>query len=343
MMLKNVLITGGAGYIGAHTVDALAKNGYTPIIVDDFRNSNPRVIQDLSKLIGFEPVFYNTDICDKTALKDVFTKHQIKAVIHFAAYKAVGESVIEPLKFYQNNLIGLLNVLECMEAFDVNELVFSSSCTVYGEPDSIKEVNEKTPKQLPSSPYGYTKWMAEQIIADYVNAHSRFKVICLRYFNPIGAHPSGLIGELPIGKPANLLPFITQTAIGKHSKLLVFGNDYPTIDGTCIRDYIHVMDLADAHIKAVEAFGNNSIGSCEYINVGTGKGTSVLQMIQAFEEISGKNLSWEFAPRRAGDIIEIYANVDLAKSLLNWQAQFSYQDAIKDAWNWELSNKQKEQ
>jgi UDP-glucose 4-epimerase len=250
--------------------------------------------------------------------------------------------VIEPLKYYQNNLIGLLNVLECMEAFDVNELVFSSSCTVYGEPDSIKEVTEETPKQLPTSPYGYTKWMAEQIIADYAKANSRFKVICLRYFNPIGAHPSGLIGELPIGKPNNLLPFITQTAIGKHSKLLVFGNDYPTIDGTCIRDYIHVMDLADAHIKAVEAFGNKSIASCEYINVGTGKGTSVLQMIQAFEEISGTKLPWEFAPRRVGDIIEIYANVDLAKSLLNWQAQFSYQDAIKDAWNWELSNKQKE-
>jgi len=226
--------------------------------------------------------------------------------------------------------------------FDVHELVFSSSCTVYGEPDAVKEVNEKTPKQLPTSPYGYTKWMAEQIISDYAKANSSFKVICLRYFNPIGAHPSGLIGELPIGKPNNLLPFITQTGIGKHSKLLVFGNDYPTIDGTCIRDYIHVMDLADAHIKAVEALGNNSITSCEYINVGTGKGTSVLQMIDAFEEISGAKLPWEFAPRRTGDIIEIYANVDLAKSLLNWQAQFSYKDAIKDAWNWELSNKQKE-
>ncbi len=340
-MSKKVLITGGAGYIGAHTVDALVRSGYAPIIVDDFRNSNPSVIQGLSKLIGFEPVFFKIDICDKKALKEVFTKHEINAVIHFAAFKAVGESVLEPLKYYQNNLIGLLNILECMEVFGVNEFVFSSSCTVYGEPDSIKEVNEKTPKQLPSSPYGYTKWMAEQIIADYAKAHSSFKVICLRYFNPIGAHPGGLIGELPIGKPNNLLPFITQTAIGKHSKLLVFGNDYPTIDGTCIRDYIHVMDLADAHIKAVEAFGANSIGSCEYINVGTGKGTSVLQMIHAFEEVSGTKLPWEFAPRRPGDVIEIYANVDLAKSMLNWEVQFSYKDAIKDAWNWELSNQKK--
>ena len=341
-MIKNVLVTGGAGYIGAHTVDALVKSGFSPIIVDDFRNSNPSVIKDLSTLIGFEPVFFNLDICDKSALKEIFANHQINAVIHFAAFKAVGESVTEPLKYYQNNLIGLLNIIECMQLFEVHELVFSSSCTVYGEPDAVKEVNEKTPKQLPTSPYGFTKWMAEQIISDYAKANSNFKVICLRYFNPIGAHPSGLIGELPIGKPNNLLPFITQTGIGKHSKLLVFGDDYPTIDGTCIRDYIHVMDLADAHIKAVEALGNNSIASCEYINVGTGKGTSVLQMIHAFEEISGTKLPWEFAPRRTGDVIEIYANVDLAKSLLNWHARFSFKDAIKDAWNWELSNKQKE-
>ena len=335
-MIKNVLVTGGAGYIGAHTVDALVKSGFSPIIVDDFRNSNPSVIKDLSTLIGFEPVFFNIDICDKSALKEIFANHQINAVIHFAAFKAVGESVTEPLKYYQNNLIGLLNIIECMELFDVHELVFSSSCTVYGEPDAVKEVNEKTPKQLPTSPYGFTKWMAEQIISDYAKANSNFKVICLRYFNPIGAHPSGLIGELPIGKPNNLLPFITQTGIGKHSKLLVFGDDYPTIDGTCIRDYIHVMDLAEAHVKALAFLEDHKKGCLEAVNIGTGKGTSVLEIISCFEEVSKCKLNWSFGPKREGDVVEIFANCDKASNLLGWKSKLSINDAVIDAWKWEL-------
>ncbi|MEN9700246.1 MAG: hypothetical protein RLZZ301_1444 [Bacteroidota bacterium] len=334
-MSKIVLVTGGAGYIGSHTVVALIEKGYCPILIDDFRNANQIVQDGLSVILGELPPIHRIDVCDRTALEKVFQQYHVEGVIHFAAYKSVGESVEKPLEYYQNNLVGLINVLALIEKYEVPSFVFSSSCTVYGEPKGAKEVSEQTPKQLPESPYGYTKWMGEQIIADFSKSAPNRKLINLRYFNPVGAHTSACIGEFPIGKPNNLLPFVTQTAIGKQAYLTVFGSDYPTRDGSCIRDYIHVMDLAEAHVAALEFLQKQATGLLEVVNIGTGKGTSVLEIIQAFETISGQQLSYRMGPRRAGDVIEIYANVDKAKTLLNWTAKRTIQDAIADAWNWE--------
>jgi UDP-glucose 4-epimerase len=243
--------------------------------------------------------------------------------------------VQKPLAYYQNNLVALLNILALIEAFDVRNFVFSSSCTVYGEPQGAKEVSEATPKQLPESPYGYTKWMGEQIIADFHSSAPKLKLMNLRYFNPVGAHPSARIGEFPIGKPNNLLPFVTQTAIGKQAHLTVFGNDYPTRDGSCIRDYIHVMDLAEAHVAALTYLMGQNEGLLEAVNIGTGEGTSVLEIVKAFERITGQPLPHVLGPRRAGDVIEIYANASKGKELLGWKARLSIDDAIKDAWAWE--------
>jgi UDP-glucose 4-epimerase len=243
--------------------------------------------------------------------------------------------VQKPLAYYQNNLVGLLNILALIEAFEVQNFVFSSSCTVYGEPQGAKEVSEATPKQLPESPYGYTKWMGEQIIADFHRSAPQLKLMNLRYFNPVGAHPSARIGEFPIGKPNNLLPFVTQTAIGKQAHLTVFGNDYPTRDGSCIRDYIHVMDLAEAHVAALTYLMNQNEGLLEAVNIGTGEGTSVLEIVKAFERITGQPLPHVLGPRRAGDVIEIYANATKGQELLGWKACLSIDDAIKDAWAWE--------
>jgi UDP-glucose 4-epimerase len=337
--MKNILVTGGAGYIGSHTVVELISNGYTPIIVDDFRNSNPSIIEGIEKITNQKQVIYRIDICNKEALKVVFQENKIAGIIHFAAYKAVGESVAFPLKYYTNNLVSLTNILECMLDYSVNQLVFSSSCTVYGEPDGIKEVSESSQKAKPSSPYGNSKLISEKIIEDTFVANPHLKTVCLRYFNPVGAHPSGNIGELPNGKPNNLLPFVTQTAMGKHDKLMVFGKDYPTKDGTCIRDYIHVVDLAKAHVKAISFLDNHEKGLNEAINIGTGKGTSVLEIIQKFEEISNQKLNWEFGKRRAGDVVEIFANARKSMELLNWRAELTVDDAIQDAWNWENSLK----
>jgi UDP-glucose 4-epimerase len=337
--MKNILVTGGAGYIGSHTVVELISNGYTPIIVDDFRNSNPSIIEGIEKITNQKQVIYEIDICNKEALKVVFQENKIAGIIHFAAYKAVGESVAFPLKYYTNNLVSLTNILECMLDYSVNQLVFSSSCTVYGEPDGIKEVSESSQKAKPSSPYGNSKLISEKIIEDTFAANPHLKTVCLRYFNPVGAHPSGSIGELPNGKPNNLLPFVTQTAMGKHDKLMVFGKDYPTPDGTCIRDYIHVVDLAKAHVKAISFLDNHEKGLNEAINIGTGKGTSVLEIIQKFEEISNQKLNWEFGKRRAGDVVEIFANAHKSMELLNWRAELTVDDAIQDAWNWENSLK----
>ena len=334
-MAKYIVVTGGAGYIGSHTVVSLVESGYIPIILDDFRNANRVVIDGLKVILQAEPIIHEGDICDPSFIDSIFETYKPEAVIHFAAYKAVGESVAEPLKYYQNNISGLVNVLQKILEFNISNFVFSSSCTVYGEPKGQKEVTEETEKNLPNSPYGYTKWIGEQIIQDVYNANKQLKVINLRYFNPVGAHKSALIGEFPIGRPNNLLPFVTQTAIGKQEVLTVFGNDYPTPDGTCIRDYIHVCDLANAHVKAVDFLMEHKNGLLENINIGTGKGTSVKEIIQAFVKETGVVLNWQYGLRREGDVVEIYANATKAEKLLGWKSELTIVDAVRDAWNWE--------
>ena len=334
-MTKHVLVTGGAGYIGSHTVLALQQQGYTPVIADDFRNANKIVLEGLRAILGHDPLLHCIDICDKQALSELFDKYTFEGVIHFAAYKAVGESVAKPLDYYQNNLVGLINVLSLLQAHQVNNFVFSSSCTVYGEPKGEKEVSETTPKQLPESPYGYTKWMGEQIIADFHQSAPALKLMNLRYFNPVGAHASALIGEFPIGKPNNLLPFVTQTAMGKYPHLTIFGNDYPTRDGSCIRDYIHVQDLAEAHVAALDFLSKQQEGLLEAVNIGTGTGTSVLEIVAAFERVTGQALPYIIGPRRPGDVIEIYANATKGEQMLGWKARLGIEDALRDAWAWE--------
>jgi UDP-glucose 4-epimerase len=332
---NEILVTGGAGYIGSHVVVELVKAGYNPIIVDDFRNASKSVIEGLSLLIGKDPVLYEVDICDQKALEVIFQKYDFKGIIHFAAYKAVGESVANPLKYYHNNIGGLISVCQLALKYSVNNFVFSSSCTVYGEPKDQKEVNEDTPKSEPNSPYGNTKLIGEQILTDVFQSVDNFKVINLRYFNPVGAHPTSMIGEFPIGRPNNLLPFVTQTAIGKQENLTVFGNDYNTPDGTCIRDYIHVCDLADAHVKALQFLEKENNKCLEAINIGTGKGTSILEIINLFEAKTGQKLNWKFGQRRPGDVTEIYANADKAFKLLHWKPEYTIGDAILHAWAWE--------
>jgi UDP-glucose 4-epimerase len=334
-MAKYIVVTGGAGYIGSHTVVSLIESGYTPVILDDFRNANRIVIDGLTEILKSNPIIHEGDVCNPDFIGSIFETYTPAAVIHFAAYKAVGESVAEPLKYYQNNISGLVNVLQKMIEYNIPNFVFSSSCTVYGEPKGEKEVTEETEKNLPNSPYGYTKWMGEQIIEDVFNANKHLKIINLRYFNPVGAHKSALIGEFPIGRPNNLLPFVTQTAIGKQEILTVFGNDYPTPDGTCIRDYIHVCDLANAHVKAVDYLINKKSGLLENINIGTGKGTSVKEIIQAFVKETNIVLNWQYGPRRTGDVVEIYANAAKAEKLLGWKSELTIIDAVRDAWKWE--------
>jgi len=334
-MSKFVLVTGGAGYIGSHTVVSLVQNGYTPVIVDDFRNANRVVLKGLESILGKIPLLHEIDVCNKESLDALFKQYSFDGAIHFAALKSVGESVAAPLKYYRNNILGLVNVLECMIKHRVNNFVFSSSCTVYGEPKGQKEVTESTPKLLPESPYGYTKWMGEQIISDTFRSAPQLRIMNLRYFNPVGAHESAKIGEFPIGNPTNLLPFITQTAIGKQKELIVFGNDYPTRDGTCIRDFIHVVDLAEAHVHALQYLWKQTVGTVDYLNVGTGKGLTVLELIQAFELKTGLKLNWKFGPRREGDVVEIYANVENSFKKIAWKANRTIEEAVRDAWNWE--------
>lgn len=334
-MAKKVLVTGGAGYIGSHTVVELVHAGYDPVILDDYRNSDASVIKRITQIIGKEPVHVVCDVCDEQKLEGIFETHSISGVIHFAAYKAVGESVENPLKYYSNNISGLTSILNIIKKKPEIPFVFSSSCTVYGEPKGLKEVDENTAKSIPTSPYGYTKWLGEQIINDLSISQNELRMMSLRYFNPIGAHESALIGELPVGKPNNLLPFITQTAAGIHDELVIFGKDYPTTDGTCVRDYIHVVDLAEAHVKAMDYLLSQDEGSHEIVNVGTGKGTSVLELVKAFEEENKLQLNYSFGPKRPGDVIEIYANVDYAFSLLAWKAKRDIKDAVRDSWKWE--------
>lgn len=332
---KYILVTGGAGFIGSHTVVELIEKGYLPIIVDDFRNSNENVLNGIESITGQKPLLFSIDICDFKALETIFEQYKLDGVIHFAAYKAVGESVEYPTKYYRNNFVGLLNCLDLIEKYSVPNFVFSSSCTVYGEPEGQKEVTEHTAIQVANSPYGNTKQVGEEIINDWMKSGVNCKSLLLRYFNPVGAHPSYKIGELPIGKPNNLFPIVAQTAAGKYPSFSIFGNDYNTSDGTCVRDYIHVCDLADAHVKGIEFLAKQDQSICEVVNVGTGKGTSVLETVRTFEEVVGKPINWEFAPRRSGDVPEIFANVDKANALLNWSSSKTVLEAVQDTWKWQ--------
>ncbi len=333
---KTILVSGGAGYIGSHTAVELFKAGYQAIIVDDFRASSERMITGVQDLIQTDVKVYRIDICDKDKLEEIFASNKISGIIHFAALKAVGESVEEPLMYYRNNLHGLINMVELADKYGVNNFVFSSSCTVYGEPKGTRKVHEGTPIGHTPSPYGATKQMGERILQDCVNSSKlNLAVLSLRYFNPVGAHPSGLIGELPNGKPNNLMPFVTQTAAGIREKLTVFGNDYNTADGTCIRDFIHVVDLAQAHVSGLEWLSTVEGSNMEFVNLGTGKGTSVLEIINNFEQLTGVKLNWEFGSRREGDLEEIFAETKKAEQLLGWKSKLTFKDAIVDAWNWE--------
>ncbi len=336
MESKKILVTGGAGYIGAHTVVELYAHGYSPVIVDNFSKSDRTLLEGIEKIIKRPLVFYEGDCADEKFLAELFDKEgNIDGVMHFAAYKSVGESVEHPVMYYRNNLDSLLTLLEVMKVKRVNNLIFSSSCTVYGEPDVIP-VDEQAPFKKAESPYGATKQMCEQILEDAVKANKSLNVISLRYFNPIGAHPSSLIGELPIDKPNNLVPYITQTAAGIREKLVIFGDDYDTPDGTCIRDFIHIVDLAEAHVKAIDKLLNlKSNTGYLYYNVGTGKGVSVLQLVKDFIEVSGIKLKYEIGSRRAGDVVKTYADATKAREELGWSARFSAKDALRDAWDWE--------
>lgn len=336
-MNKSILVVGGAGFIGSHTFVELQSSGYQPVIVDDFSNAEEVVLDRLRDITGLAEIrCYKGDAADKNFMREVFqSEPDLVGVIHFAAFKAVGESVEQPLKYYENNLGSTLVLLEVMLEFGVQNLVFSSSCTVYGIPDSLP-VTELTPRKDAFSPYGNTKKICEDIIQDVVTSGVAINAILLRYFNPIGAHPSGLIGELPLGVPNNLIPFVTQTAAGIREELTVFGDDYDTLDGTCIRDYIHVVDLANAHVKSLDYLsGVNEVGCCEAVNVGTGNGNSVLEVIKTFEKVANLKLNYKVGPKRSGDVPAIYANADKAREVLKWQAQLTLEDALRDAWRWQ--------
>jgi UDP-glucose 4-epimerase len=338
--MKKILVTGGTGFIGSHTVVELHNAGYEPIIIDNFNNSNPSVLEGIKAITGKSFTFYEADCNDKTIFKTIFSEHKIEGIIHFAAYKAVGESVANPLKYYYNNLHSLVNLLESMLESKVNNLVFSSSCTVYGQPDKLP-VTEDAPVKLAESPYGNTKQVSEEIIKDTCVANKDLRAISLRYFNPIGAHPSAKIGELPIGVPGNLVPFITQTAIGLREKLTVFGNDFNTPDGSCIRDYIHVVDLAKAHVKAIELLDKKETGYYDFFNIGTGNGSTVLEVVSTFERVAKQKLNYIIGNRRAGDVEKVYGAVDKSTKELGWQTELSLDTALEDAWRWQqqLNNK----
>lgn len=338
--IKNILVTGGAGYIGSHTIVSLIEEGFNPIILDDFRNAETDVVSRLEKIVGKELTVVKKSCADLIALNELFKQVSFWGVIHFAADKAVGESVVNPLKYFDNNIGGLITLLKAMKENHVNRLVFSSSCTVYGEPENIP-VTEESPVSY-ASPYGFTKLMNEQMLTQFADSVSDFEVVLLRYFNPIGAHKSSLIGETPQGEPTNLLPYLTQTASGEREVLTVYGNDYDTSDGTCIRDYIHVVDLADAHVAALRFLDKSHAKNLNIFNIGTGKGTSVKEMIDCFEQECNVPLNWKVGQRREGDVPAIFAKVDRARNELNWSAKHTAQEAIIDAWNYELARKKRE-
>lgn len=329
-----LLITGGTGYIGSHTVVELLNLGHEIVIVDNLVNSSTLVLERIKTITGKSPTFIQADICDRQAMSQVFTDHQIDAVIHFAGLKAVGESNEIPLSYYHNNVAGSVTLFEVMAEHNVKQLVFSSSATVYGE-NNVSPLDESMPTSA-TNPYGQTKLMVEHILFDLAKSDPRWSIACLRYFNPIGAHHSGLIGENPNGVPNNLLPYVAQVAVGRLAKLQVFGDDYDTKDGTGVRDYIHVVDLAQGHVKAVESL--DKITGCQPINLGTGNGTSVLEIVNTFKAISGKEIPYDIVPRRAGDIATVYANATIAQELLQWRAERDLTTMIEDTWRWQSQN-----
>lgn len=335
MSRKTVLVSGGAGFIGSHVTVELSNAGYDVVIADNFSNCDETNYKGVCQILGKELPLIKMDFCDAKAVDELFDAHQIDAVIHFAAYKAVGESVAEPLMYYNNNLVSFINILDAARKHGGCNVLFSSSATVYGETEALP-VTEVSPRQPATSPYGNTKQICEDILRDSVAAYQGVKGIALRYFNPIGAHPSALIGELPRGVPNNLVPFITQTAVGKRECLSVFGNDYPTEDGTCLRDYIDIVDLAKAHVCAVSRMVEGKMKEeYEIFNVGTGRPVSVLELINAFEKVNNLKLNWKFAPRRAGDVVAIWADPQRANEELGWTAERSVEDTLAAAWAWE--------
>ena len=330
-----VLVSGGAGYIGTHTAVALIEAGYDVVIIDNFSNSEPTAIEGVEKIVGRKVTFEKVDTCDINALRGVFERHEFSTVIHFAAYKAVGESMHEPLKYYMNNLVSYMNILELMKEFRRPNVLFSSSATVYGDAETLP-VTEQTPRQPATSPYGNTKQIAEDILRDCCRAYEGFHGIALRYFNPIGAHPSALIGELPRGVPNNLIPFITQTAAGIRECLSVFGNDYDTPDGTCLRDYIDVLDLAKAHVAAVNRMVDGKMKEkYEIFNVGTGTPVSVLELLNRFITANGVDVPYKIVARREGDVQAVWADTSLANKELGWKAERDLDDTLRASWNWE--------
>ncbi len=330
-----ILVTGGAGFIGSHTCVELLEAGYDVVIMDNLYNASPKAVERIEKITGRNVTFVNADMTDREAMNELFDREAIDAVIHFAGYKAVGESVRKPIEYYTNNINGTLVLTDVMRAHNVKKIIFSSSATVYGDPAFVP-ITEECPKGTCTNPYGWTKWMLEQILSDIHTADPEWQVILLRYFNPIGAHKSGLLGEDPKGIPNNLLPYVAQVAIGKLDKLGVFGDDYDTPDGTGVRDYIHVVDLAKGHVKAVERLAEGS--GVEVYNLGTGHGYSVLQVVKAFEKACGHEVPYEIKPRRAGDIATCYCDPAKAKELLGWEAEYGIEEMCADSWRWQSMN-----
>jgi UDP-glucose 4-epimerase len=336
-MKKKILVAGGTGYIGSHTTVELQNAGYEVVIIDDLSNSNIEVLDGIEKITGIRPEFIQLDLKDKEGTRKALEAHPgIKGIILFAASKAVGESVQQPLKYYRNNIVTLVNLLEMMPEFNIEGIVFSSSCTVYGQPDPENlPVTENAPIKPAMSPYGNTKQINEEIIRDTIHAGAPFKSIILRYFNPIGAHPSAEIGELPNGVPQNLIPYLTQTAMGIRKELTIFGNDYDTPDGTCIRDYIYVVDLAKAHVAAMARVLDKETEPIEYFNIGTGNGNSTLEIVETFEKATGVKLNWKYGPRREGDIEKIWGDCTKANKVLGWKAEAKLEDVLASAWKWQ--------
>ncbi|WP_077197151.1 UDP-glucose 4-epimerase GalE [Prevotella ihumii] len=336
-MKQTILVTGGTGFIGSHTTVELQEAGYEVVIVDNLSNSKIEVLDGIEKITGIRPAFEQVNLEDKEATEKVFKKYpNIEGIIHFAASKAVGESVEKPLMYYRNNVVSLINLLELMPKYNVKGIIFSSSCTVYGQPNAENlPVTEDAPHQKATSPYGNTKEINEQIIYDFIHSGANIKSIVLRYFNPIGAHPSAHIGELPNGVPNNLIPYVTQTAMGIREQLTIFGNDYNTEDGSCIRDYIYVVDLAKAHVAAMTRVLDKETNKIEYFNIGTGRGNSTLEIVNTFEKATGVKLNWKFGPRREGDIEKIWGDCTRANKVLGWKADTPLEDVLATAWKWQ--------